>query len=101
MENETIPIQVWARNYEIDRTDYGLEVASKAYVFFENYYQIPYALPKMDLISIPNFNAGGIIHGLRTLLSHKCLKSEQRAAKKIGDFHLKISALWPLFMVIK
>ncbi|XP_063719151.1 aminopeptidase N-like isoform X2 [Symsagittifera roscoffensis] len=60
MDNETVPITVWAMKAEIDHTSYALRVASESYVFFEKFYQIPYALPKMDLISVPNFNVGGM-----------------------------------------
>ena len=60
MNNVSVPINIWARQSEISRTDYALRVASESYVFFEKFYQIPYALPKMDLVSVPQFNVGGM-----------------------------------------
>ena len=39
MDNETVPITVWAMKAEIDHTSYALRVASESYVFFEKFYQ--------------------------------------------------------------
>jgi tricorn protease interacting factor F2/3 len=40
--------------------DFPLEVASKCLDFYEGYFGIPYVLPKMHLISIPDFGAGAM-----------------------------------------
>lgn len=39
---------------------FGLEFGRKALAFSENYYAIPYPLPKMDLIAIPDFAFGAM-----------------------------------------
>ena len=39
---------------------FGLEFGRKALEFCETYYQIPYALPKMDLIAVPDFAFGAM-----------------------------------------
>jgi len=39
---------------------FGLEFGVKALKFCEQYYQIPYPLPKMDLIAIPDFAFGAM-----------------------------------------
>ena len=40
--------------------DYGLAFGRKALQFCEEYYRIPYPLPKMDLIAIPDFAFGAM-----------------------------------------
>lgn len=40
--------------------DYGLEFGQQALTFCEDYYRIPYPLPKMDLIAIPDFAFGAM-----------------------------------------
>ncbi|EQB68836.1 MAG: hypothetical protein B2I18_00805 [Cuniculiplasma sp. C_DKE] len=40
--------------------DFPLEVADKCITFYEDYFGIPYALPKMHLIAVPDFAAGAM-----------------------------------------
>ncbi|KAA8922758.1 M1 family metallopeptidase [Thermoplasma sp.] len=42
------------------KSKYPLEIAKKSIEFYENYFGIPYALPKMHLISVPEFGAGAM-----------------------------------------
>ena len=39
---------------------YGLDFGRKALAFCEKYYQIPYPLPKMDLLAVPDFAFGAM-----------------------------------------
>jgi aminopeptidase N len=40
---------------------FGLGVCTKTLEFFSEYFDVAYPLPKMDMIAIPDFGAGGII----------------------------------------
>ncbi|PYB68332.1 peptidase [Thermoplasma sp. Kam2015] len=42
------------------RSKYPLEIAKRSIEFYEKYFGIPYALPKMHLISVPEFGAGAM-----------------------------------------
>ncbi|MEK6907318.1 MAG: M1 family metallopeptidase [Nanoarchaeota archaeon] len=42
------------------RAKLALDVAIKSLEFFNNYFKIPYPLPKLDLIAIPDFEAGAM-----------------------------------------
>ncbi|CAC11446.1 Tricorn protease interacting factor F2 [Thermoplasma acidophilum] len=42
------------------KSKYPLEIARKSIEFYESYFGIPYALPKMHLISVPEFGAGAM-----------------------------------------
>ncbi len=44
----------------LDTTDFPLEIAAKCLEFFNKYFGIEYALPKMHLISVPEFAAGAM-----------------------------------------
>lgn len=50
---------VWARPEAIESARYALEVGPKILKFYENYYNVPYPLPKLDMIALPDFSAGG------------------------------------------
>ena len=45
---------------EMRSDDYPLDVADKCLTFYEEYFNIPYALPKMHLIAVPDFAAGAM-----------------------------------------
>lgn len=39
---------------------FGLNVSINSLNFFSNYFKIPYSLPKLDLLTVPNFDAGAM-----------------------------------------
>ena len=45
---------------ELNSNDFPLEIASKSLEFYENYFGIPFELPKVHLISVPDFAAGAM-----------------------------------------
>ena len=45
---------------EMRSDDFPLEIADKCLTFYEEYFNIPYALPKMHLIAVPDFAAGAM-----------------------------------------
>lgn len=52
---------VWAREEALESARYALEVGPKILSFFEDYFNISYPLPKIDMIALPDFGAGGNI----------------------------------------
>lgn len=51
-------IRAWA--YDVDDVRFGLEASTKLLHFYEEYFQIPYPLEKLDLLTIPNFSPGAM-----------------------------------------
>lgn len=51
---------VWARHEAIPQAKYSLDVGPKLLKFFENYFQIKFPLPKVDMIALPDFAAGAM-----------------------------------------
>lgn len=51
---------VWARPEAIESARYALEVGPKILKFYEEYFNISYPLPKLDMIALPDFSAGGL-----------------------------------------
>lgn len=50
---------VWARPDVLDSARYALQVGPPILEFFEKYFKIKYPLPKIDMIALPDFGAGG------------------------------------------
>ncbi|KAG8230286.1 hypothetical protein J437_LFUL010189 [Ladona fulva] len=60
MDNESKPFTVWAPENTIDQVKYSLEVGPRILEIMQNLTGFDYVLPKMDLIAIPDFNAGAM-----------------------------------------
>lgn len=59
-KNKTVGnFSVWARPEALESAEYALEVGPKILSFFEDYFDIKYPLPKIDMIALPDFSAGG------------------------------------------
>lgn len=52
--------RTWAREAAMDQANYSLGIGSKVLTFFEDYFNIPYPLPKQDMVAIPDFAAGAM-----------------------------------------
>ncbi len=68
---------------DIRSDDFPLEVAGKVVSFYEKYFNIPYALPKMHLIAVPDMggameNWGAITFAESVLLNDKNTDSEAK-----------------------
>jgi len=53
-------IKVYTLPNKTDQVKFSLDVAVKSLDFYEEYFKIPYPLPKLDLIAIPDFEAGAM-----------------------------------------
>ena len=54
-------VNVWSTKAQpIDSLDFGLEVAVKSIEFFEDYFGVPYPLPKSDHVALPDFSSGAM-----------------------------------------
>ncbi|XP_053689717.1 aminopeptidase N [Sabethes cyaneus] len=51
---------VWARSDAITSARYALEVGPKILKYLEQFFDIKYPLPKMDMIALPDFSAGAM-----------------------------------------
>ncbi|XP_071830181.1 glutamyl aminopeptidase-like [Apostichopus japonicus] len=75
------PFSVYAPDFQINQTDYALDSGAKITDFFEEYYAVEYPLPKLDMISIPDFSSGAMEHwGLITYRERYMLYDEQESS---------------------
>ncbi len=59
-EQDNVAIRVCATPDKVSLTPYGLDVAKFMLHYFNNYFGIPYPLKKLDLIAVPDFEAGAM-----------------------------------------
>ncbi|XP_057331888.1 aminopeptidase N [Microplitis mediator] len=51
---------VWARREAIEQARYSLDIGPKILKHYEDYFQIKFPLPKMDMVALPDFAAGAM-----------------------------------------
>ncbi|XP_042891875.1 aminopeptidase N-like [Penaeus japonicus] len=59
-EIEHVVLRVWARPEAIDQAEYANEVGPKILSFFEEYFNLSFPLPKLDMIAVPELSFGGM-----------------------------------------
>lgn len=89
-----VEVSVWATPAQpAEALDFGLDIATRAIDFFDEYFGVPYPLPKSDHVALPDFSSGAMENwGLITyreiaLLAdpkHATLAMKQRAATVIA-----------------
>lgn len=57
---EGVKVRVFVAPGKKNQAAFALDVAAKTLSFFANYFQIPYPLPTLDLIAIPDFASGAM-----------------------------------------
>lgn len=58
--HDGIMVRAYATPGQAKYTQFALDVAVRALEFYNNYFKLPYPLPKCDLIGIPDFSAGAM-----------------------------------------
>ncbi|XP_052129987.1 glutamyl aminopeptidase [Frankliniella occidentalis] len=58
--NSGKPVNIYARQEQIANTAEALAVAKNVVDFYASYFDIPYPMPKVDLIAIPDFVSGAM-----------------------------------------
>lgn len=59
-KNRKVTVRVYTPKNKKQQGKFALEVAVKTLEFFESYFRIPYPLPTLDLIALPDFASGAM-----------------------------------------
>uniref|UniRef100_A0A3Q0R2Z2 Aminopeptidase n=1 Tax=Amphilophus citrinellus TaxID=61819 RepID=A0A3Q0R2Z2_AMPCI len=87
MTQHGVKISVYAVPEKIDQTAFALDAAVKLLDFYDDYFDIPYPLPKQDLAAIPDFQSGAMENwGLTTYRETGLLFDPEKssASDKLG-----------------
>ncbi|KAF6356856.1 endoplasmic reticulum aminopeptidase 1 [Rhinolophus ferrumequinum] len=87
MTKSGVKVSVYAVPDKINQANYALDAAVTLLEFYEDYFSIPYPLPKQDLAAIPDFQAGAMENwGLTTYRESSLLFDAEKssASSKLG-----------------
>ncbi|XP_050391475.2 glutamyl aminopeptidase [Patella vulgata] len=74
-------LRVYATPDKIDQAQYALDVGKHTMEYYEQIFELPYPLPKQDMIAIPDFVSGAMEHwGLITYRETNLLYDESSAS---------------------
>lgn len=53
-------IKIWARKEMLPYTQYAAEITPRIFKFYEEFFKLPYSLPKLDLVAVPDMAVGAM-----------------------------------------
>ncbi|KAK6248932.1 hypothetical protein QUC31_020497 [Theobroma cacao] len=79
--SDGIKVRVYCQVGKANKGKFALDVAVKALGFYKDYFHMPYSLPKLDMVAIPDFDAGVMEnYGLVTYPEAALLYDDQHSA---------------------
>ncbi|XP_035709803.1 glutamyl aminopeptidase isoform X2 [Folsomia candida] len=57
-----VPVRIYTTPFQIKSGEYASSITADILDFFEDYFGIPYPLPKLDVVGIPDFVSGAMEH---------------------------------------
>jgi puromycin-sensitive aminopeptidase len=79
-----VTIRVFTQPNRAAQGKFALDVGIKSLDFYDNFFQVPYPLPKLDMISIPEFAMGAMENwGLVTYRENALMIDESKASSQM------------------
>ncbi|NWX15596.1 ERAP1 aminopeptidase, partial [Aegotheles bennettii] len=93
MTHHGVKVSVYTVPDKINQAEYALDAAVKLLDFYEDYFSIPYPLPKQDLAAIPDFQSGAMENwGLTTYRESALLYDPEKSSASSKLWITKIIA---------
>ncbi len=85
-----VPIRIWTTPGKKEQGRFALEVGRHALDYFARWFSIPYALPKLDMVALPDFASGamenwGLVTYRETALLVDAKNSSVHARQRVAD----------------
>lgn len=69
------------RVHDADKLDFGLDTAIRSIEFFDDYFKVPYPLPKSDHVALPDFSSGAMENWGLITYRESCLLADDKTAQ--------------------
>lgn len=60
LQSSNVTFRIYARRDAINQVDYALDIGPKCLRFYEQYFDVAFPLPKMDMMAVPDFSSGAM-----------------------------------------
>lgn len=100
LTGKTVPLRIFATHDQIKQAQFGLDIKKWALPVYEEIFDIPYALPKLDTLVAHDFDAGamenwGLITGRTTAYLYDPEKSSLAAKKRVATVQChELAHMW-------
>jgi aminopeptidase N len=82
-----VEFRIWSRQEAKDQTGYASIIGPKILQYYEEYFSVPFPLPKQDMIALPDFSAGAMENwGLITYRETALLYEEGVSSKSSREY---------------
>ena len=77
--NSGVEVNVWATPAQSDETlDFALDIATRSIDFYNEYFGVPYPLPKSDHVALPDFSSGAMENWGLITYRESCLLADPK-----------------------
>ncbi|KAM3710091.1 hypothetical protein ACB098_01G002300 [Castanea mollissima] len=81
LTSDGIKVRVYCQVGKVNQGKFALDVAVRTLEFYKEYFAVPYFLPKLDMVAIPNFTFGAMEnYGLVTFCERNLIYDNQHSA---------------------
>ncbi|KAF3947273.1 hypothetical protein CMV_026569 [Castanea mollissima] len=81
LTSDGIKVRVYCQVGKVNQGKFALDVAVRTLEFYKEYFAVPYFLPKLDMVAIPNFAFGAMEnYGLVTFCERNLIYDNQHSA---------------------
>lgn len=88
-----VEVNVWATHAQpADSLDFALDVATRSIEFFNDYFGVPYPLPKADHVALPDFSAGAMENWGLITYREICMLADQHTSVSVRQFAATVIA---------
>ena len=89
-DKDGVPIGIWTTPGKKEQGRFALEVAKHTLPYFSEWFGIPYALPKLDMVALPDFASGamenwGLVTYRETALLVDAKNSSASAKQRVAE----------------
>lgn len=80
-----VKVNVWAtKDHSPESLDFAVDTTKRCIEFFNDYYGLPYPLPKCDMIAIPSFSSGAMENWGLITFRESCLLADPATSSQSG-----------------
>ena len=77
--NSGVEVNVWATPAQSEKTlDFALDIATRSINFYDEYFGVPYPLPKSDHVALPDFSSGAMENWGLITYRESCLLADPK-----------------------